>query len=1288
MSLYAQSHKYSSAISSRFVTSFQEDTNGYIWMGTMRGLCRYDGKSYLTFNASSAEGGLDNDFINDLCMDSYGYIWVATNSGLVCYADGVFKNVNKDNTQTNPVVAISMLDGNHIVASGENGIVRFCISEDGDAIYESAYQDKKSSWAKKMVVSSQQDIWFAYTDGNDVRLTVLDRDLNLIEEIILPLPNTAIQSLIAGVNNSVWISTSNGMFAFDEMSREPTPIPETIQSTIGNRWIYFVAHYTDNAILIGSSAGMYVYDFRNKSLTGIYPEITLDAPYYRCMVDSDKNIWLSDNISDPICLSGQRNYTHVTLNEGNSEYIKNMTMDQTGKLHLSTEIVYYTYDPVTGTTNQDLYCRGAFTNQMIDSKGIMWLLSGQNYVRRYSTMGGKVQEISPVYFQGDVLYLFEDQASNVWALLANNMLEYITAGGEHGVLLCPNPSEIPSIVYSPIIDNCSKKVFISSSDGSVYECSTSGLTKHGFPISSLSTILSASDGTFWLGTFNKGLVHYDPISKKAEYFTDKDNILENDIKAILEDSNGDVWFSTAKHVTRYSKTDGKFTSIYDNSFSTDGFYELGCALVGTDGRLYFGGNGGYTILDPSDVPPYQSKNLVLRMEEIGVNGEDYAVIPESLKLNHNQNNISFRFVALDFTPGTITSYAYKLEGVDRDWNYTTDNTAFYNNLSAGKYTFVVRYKGTDGSFTLDELRYDFRIMHSVWGSLAAKCIYLILITLFAWSVVLGLTRMRVQNERLALAQKKEELQQGQLDFLTNISHEFRTPLALIYGPLKLLMRKDYIKEDDKSSLIMMEKNISRLIGLSEKLLSASLEKTSDRVLKVASHSPVRLLDSLSESFRFAASQKSIEFKTDSSNAEGQIYYDEEKIEKILYNILSNAFKYTPQNGSVSLSYNNDGKDAIFIVTDNGRGIAEDKVPHIFDRFDRLGAEKTEVVGSGIGLHYSMNLAQVHKGTITYSPNPEGGSIFTLKFPCHKEAYSDYDLSEAGTIKLGEPEVTEPSVSGQKSTKPNLVLVEDNEDVRVFLRSLLSPSYNITTCSDGEEGLDKIKTTIPDLVVSDVMMPRKDGFELCSDLKSDPFLCHIPVVLLTAKADISSTVKGLKGGAEAYIPKPFDPDQLIATIESLLDNRRRIQSHILNLTPDQLQNISSVSLEEQKDSNKEEHNANEVVLSPRDKIFLEKVQAAIEKNLDDSSFTVETLASEINVSYSSLYAHMKTLVGDSPQAYLSVYRLNKARTLIQSGKYTISEVSYLVGASSQSNFARSYKKQFGITPSDELKQHFG
>jgi len=1273
--------EYSDRLSDVKVNAIAQDSKGYIWFATRHGLNRYNGSEYLRFYASYTEGELDNDYIYDVAPDAQGNVWLGTRSGLHVYnGTNIYIRTTNNNILYNPAVRVLDFDENHVIATGNNGIQKFIkaslLDNSSNQVVVARFNEKDCSWIEFVDVSSIHDVWFAATKDDKTTLYVLDENLNKIEDI--DLGNTGIlRDLCANINNTVWVATNKKIHAFDITSRQEVTLPEKVRKLTDNRWIHFIKKYGESSVLIGlTNSGMYIYDFRTGELRQVHPEQTLDDHHYICSVDKDLNIWISDTEKEPVCYTREQPYRHYSPSGGNSSYIHQMAVSKDGTLLLNTELVYYTYGLGDDDFNQYFRNTGYFTNQFYDvSSGDIWISTGHDVAYRYSLSGKEVKFKKSYSFNNDILGISKDAKGNMWFFLNGKEMIYITP--EDKIVSMGSLEEFDDFM-EPITDYGSSQIYVNTDRGAFYECTTDGLILRQFP-KSISCITTSKDGSKWIGTHGNGLIHFFPETGEQVVFTQADRIISNEIKNVIEDRNGNIWFSTAQNITKYDVKSNKFMVIHDSGFTEDCFYEVGCGCIDKDNNIYFAGDGGITMIPASETETsLGSENLSLTLERVSINNQDIGYLPERLSVKHNQRNLAFRFAVLKYGIGPNMNFFYKLDGFEKDWQTSSVGSAVYNNLNPGSYTFHARVSQLDGVWSDDEITIPIRIKRPWWESIFAITIYLILAIATIVSIVITMSKIRTQDERLSLSIAREDLKQSQIDFLTNISHEFRTPLSLIYGPLKQLSKKTKLDPTDISTIQMMERNASRLNDLSEKILNASSGEVKDKLLRVSNVEMASFIKEISDSFRYTSTEKDIKFTTSVPEYFGSAYIDSEKVEKILFNLLSNAFKYTPEHGEVSLNVDTVSDKMIFVVEDNGIGIAEDKRSQIFDRFDRLGAESLDIKGSGIGLHYAQALAHTHKGDITFKPSRTGGSIFTLTVPCVKNAFLESEISESGVIKK-KPAVVpqEESPEGNDQRIMNIVLAEDNADVRVYLKSLLSPLYNVTTCSDGEEALEYITTIVPDLIVSDIMMPNKDGYTLCQDVKGNSDLSHIPFVLLTAKTDLQSSIKGLKGGAEAYIPKPFDPDYLIATIGSILENRRRIQQKTLNLTSSTIVNEPVV------DDNTTE-NTQEFSLTTKDKAFLEKIYYIIDENLSDESFNIESLTKEIGMSYSVLYGRIKALTGHSPKTFIETYRMNKAMEMILAGEDFVADIAAAVGSSSPSNFARSFKKQFDKTPTEVIK----
>ncbi len=535
--------------------------------------------------------------------------------------------------------------------------------------------------------------------------------------------------------------------------------------------------------------------------------------------------------------------------------------------------------------------------------------------------------------------------------------------------------------------------------------------------------------------------------------------------------------------------------------------------------------------------------------------------------------------------------------------------------------------------------------------------------------------LRHREERVRLAEEQQEMHEQHLHFVANISHEIRTPLTLISAPLKELMAKNDLNDHDRDLLAIMQRNVTRLNHLAEQILNNSNHGKDDRVLVETFGDISAFVENIANNFRFYAHEKNLRLTFDTKTDGVQGYFDMEKVEKIVSNLMSNAMKYTPEGGDIVVRVSLDKSNAVIVVKDTGVGVTDSRQREMFRRFNRLdmSALNPSSKGFGVGLHYAQCLAFLHRGHLSYEPNVPKGSRFTLSIP-YKDAISETiaKVDEPTVHSSGIENETEDNIMvGEDENLAIILLVEDDYEMRDYIKMLLDEDYNVICAGDGEEALEKLKLNVPDLVLSDVVMRRMDGFGLCQRIKESPDYGYLPVVLLTAKSDMDNRKHGIDCGADAYIGKPFDPYYLKSVVASVIENRQRVQRIIRSMTHvDEVISTSEAAIESNT----------EPLISERDRDFLTHFHKLLSDHLENDTLNVNQLASELNLSYSSLYARVKDLTGQSPQVFLNTYRMNIAMELLKTHNYTVSEVCYKVGASSPANFARSFKKQFGMVPS--------
>lgn len=802
----------------------------------------------------------------------------------------------------------------------------------------------------------------------------------------------------------------------------------------------------------------------------------------------------------------------------------------------------------------------------------------------------------------------------------------------------------------------------------------------------------------WVGTMN-GLDRYDYSTGKFKHYTMDHGLPHNHINSIAEDTHGGLWITTKIGMSHFDPMTGEINSYWQEDGLPGDGYEFDSGYCSAWGEVFIGGTKGLVSFYPDSLifnnePPHVVlTDIKLAHESIPVKSANEPeaevgfflskAVPylDELTFSHDDKIISFTFAALDFRSPQKNQYAYFMEGFEDDWNYTTasQREVTYTNLDPGEYVFRVKASNNDGVWNEEGVALDVFIMPPWWGTRMAYLGYflgIIAITIAIWSAQASRMRLRhqVELEHLA-AEHYHELDEHKSRFMANISHEFRTPLTLILGPVSNLLAQ-FKEREIRDDLRLIQSQAKRLLELVVQLLDISKLEDKRMILKASEQNIVPLLNGLIRSFSSLAERKEVEIKFEAEHENIQLFVEREALVKIINNLLSNAFKFTQAGDKVKVSLevksesplSSDGEVTIR-VADSGIGIPADHLDKVFERFHQVDATETrQWGGSGIGLSLTRELVELHKGTIGVESRAGKGTVFSINLPRGKAhlapheialtAYSTEDSSPPATQdQLAEHvhiqgEVTLPA------TQPLLLIVEDNRDVRKFIRSYLEDSYECHEAEDGQDGLKQVFELMPDLVISDIMMPRLDGLDFCRHLKTDERTSHIPVLMLTAKADMGSKVQGLKTGADAYLTKPFDATELKTRVKNLIDQRQTLRERFqreFNLIPSDL-DISSM-----------------------DHRFLERLVSTITNNLSESGFKVEDLSRQLFMSRQQLNRKLKGLTGRTTVEFIRLIRLKRAALLLGNNQGSITEIAYQVGFSNPSHFSRSFHQEYGKTP---------
>lgn len=795
----------------------------------------------------------------------------------------------------------------------------------------------------------------------------------------------------------------------------------------------------------------------------------------------------------------------------------------------------------------------------------------------------------------------------------------------------------------------------------------------------------------WIGTFGGGL---NKLTAKAtakspatfENYSTKNGMSNDIVLSIQEDKNGSLWLSSENSISRFD-TKTKFFQNYDmfNGIENAHFSEA-ASLYTKSGEMLFGSNRGYYYFIPTnirqskEIPSIEFTKFQLFNNDVEIGGDESPLkqsvgFSEVIELTHKQSVFSIEYVALDFSTPEKIHYAFMLENFEKDWNYVQNQRkATYTNLPKGTYYFKVRSTNNEGVWVDNEKVLVIKILPSFWETPFAYFLYLVLFVLLLYAVYY-LTNMysKLKNE-VVIEQKVTDIK---LRFFTNISHELRTPLTLILGPVENVLKNEKISDNAKDQLQIVQNNADRMLRLINQILDFRKIQNKKMRLKIQPTRFDKLIKEICANFSKEALDKNIDFKVRNTIGDIILWIDRDKTDIIIYNLLSNAFKYTPENKKIEVlieKASNNGDIQIKVI-DQGVGIPREKRPFLFERFtsaneiQNLGNQR----GTGIGLNLVKELVDLHKGIIEVDSEPGSGTTFTVIFRNGKEHFgNDVDFVVEDEI---DNEHEQNQTNGKFSLSdvesfvsikeaPLLLIVEDNDDMRNFLQKILCKMYRIETAIDGETGWEKAQKLIPDMIVTDLMMPNMDGLQLTDLIKQNEHTSHIPVILLTAKSAVESRLQALKSGADDYITKPFSPVLLEARIENILEQRKRLQDryrkHLLDLEPA------------------------EVEMASQDEIFLAKLLNFMENNIDNSDLTVEDMVSEMAYGRTVFFNKLKGLTGLAPIEFIRELRIKRAAQLLKSGEYNVSQITYMVGMSDSRYFSKCFKKVYGMTPSEYKK----
>ena len=786
---------------------------------------------------------------------------------------------------------------------------------------------------------------------------------------------------------------------------------------------------------------------------------------------------------------------------------------------------------------------------------------------------------------------------------------------------------------------------------------------------------------------------------KFKNFTVTDGLPNNTIHGIISDKESNLWISTNFGISNFIFNESKFSNytknegLQNNEFADGAFYQNNL----TD-FVFMGGIKGFNYFLPSKIEESQVLPDLLIDKISGQNqGLPYyqglVISPNSIKfpsidLEHDQNFFDIELGALTYINNEKCNYAYKLNNFDQNWNEVNDRRIIsFTNVPKGFYSLWIKWSNSDGVWSRPVHAIDIKIKPVFWQTNLAIAIYLFLIFLFLLFVWSYYNKQYKLRQNIIFQKREEEIHQNRLTFFTNIAHEFQTPLTLIVGPVQKLAESENLGERSKKFINMIQRNSSRLFFLTQQLLEFRKAEYDYLEVTVKQFDLVNLIEQIAELFDEWALDKNIEYDLELP-PELIGWYDKDKIEKIIFNLLSNAFKYTPKKGNIKLEFSIQGdtiKTLSIKVSNTGKGIPKEKLESLFDRFfltENVDEPDTGLFRTGIGLAYVKKLVTVLRGEIGVSSKSNNVTIFTVKLPFSKQLFKENEIDTEGSqilisdylknILEETPADHEDTFNKMSSLEAFLeqrkvvLIVEDEKEIQLFLNELLKEKYKIIIANNGAEAIGIMKTEIPDIIITDVMMPIMDGIELCKKVKNDNKTCHIPVIMLTAKSSVLHRIEGLESGANSYIAKPFHPDHILIRVQKLLEERELILKHLSQDTF--IENIKNLPVDNE------------------DKELLRNVIKLIRSNIDNENLQSLFIEEQLGISNSQLYRKIKQNFGFSPGDLIRTIRLKYAAELLRKSNCTVSEVCYQSGFNNRSYFYREFKKMYSSTPKNYQLQN--
>lgn len=1332
-----------SGLSHNVVNSIEQDALGFIWVATIEGLNCYDGTQFTKYkkNFQNKSNSLINNNVQQIKADKKGNLLIATDEGLTIYDTKTekFKILKHHNKPlNNPINCFAIgPDKELIIGAYRNDSGIQLIDKNRKLKYYGHQSNNVSSLSSNKVSSlafqGDSILWIGTIDRGLNKFKYTSKTINRIPYgANKAIPSASINTLHTDFKGNLWIGTNKGLQVIttkgDTLALKTSSVSgkglsdDTVLSFEedhhGNMWIG-----TRNGGLNIINIASFISKKPSLSVKWFLPKGDGSSVFNRTVssikMDRDGNMWLGTSTGLNFVNPNGEPIKHLYKNIDNPnglghDRIGAFAEKKDGKIWIGTDGGGLDlFDPKTGKfkhyTHQQNNPFSLSNNYILslheDKKGSVWVGTYQGGLNKMNPETGRCEHyLQESTEQGsDVRVIFENTNGQIWVgtnrgglykyTAEKNQFEYIESLGKKDIRdikqgkngsLWLATFEDGIINYNPSNDK----------NTSYTIANTRNMTSNV-----IFSILPLQNGDVLAGSRYSGLIRLNPKTKTATNFTENNGLSNNTVNSILIENEANIWLGTSEGISHYNSLTNKIKNLNTFNNIQRSEFNIGAALKSKEGYLYFGGNKGFNMFHPNKLKhtaqehPIVFKNMQVLYKKVLVTPDkENGILQQSISyqdhitLNYNQTLFSVDFVAIKYPKTQNTNYSYMLEGYQNNWiDIKSTGTVNLSNIPPGDYTLKV--KANSGSEKEVYKQLFISITPPFWKTIPAYILYLILIIGSIYGIMKYYSDHIKLKNSLLFEKKQRQLEHNfneeRIRFFTSFSHELRTPLTLILGPVEDMLLEIHNKKHlDRMQLI--KKNATYLFQSINKLLEFRKSEVGLSNLDINKYNLSSILEQLTENYLLMAEKKGISMTLSLPEKEVIAWFDLEKIQIIVNNLISNAFKHCKEKGEIKVSLTNSEDHFKIIVEDTGYGINPNDIDHIFEWYYQSNKSLARKKGFGIGLALSKSFAELHKGKITVESHPNIGSVFTLCIP------RDESLSAAATVNTtidtpsekieisplnawGPSSIKMPEEKRQTniSLEENrlvILVIDDNPDILKYIEGLLGDDYDILFAENGQEGIDKAIQYVPDLIISDIMMPNKSGIDLCAILKKEITTTHIPIILLSAKDNIESIKTGYEKGADDYIVKPFNSQILRARIKNLLEGRITLRKYFLGL-------------EEPHENFSKEQNK----LLDKEKEFLRTLESIILKHIREEKTDVNSIALGMGMSRTSLFRKTKAITGKNINEYITMVKLKKAASLIKDENYTISEATFEVGFSTTKYFRQLFKKEFGVVPSEYKKK---